>query len=407
MNILFAYSSTSSTFYSGTVLSTNGGTSWTPTSGHLVNAFAVSGTSILAGTDSGVFLSSNNGTNWTSAGLANCNVPALAVSDTNIIAFVDEYSHPYGDNPAFPLGTVTTDSVFSCGMYFSTNNGASWTFVNNGLQSVNVLGISGTNLLAGVEDDSIFLSTNNGTTWKADSGLTPIGTYGVVSANAFAVSGMNTFAGATCGVFLSTNDGKSWTRVDSGLVPFNNADISANALAVYGTNIFAVISGAANGVFLSTNNGTSWIDESSGLTKTITSIAVCDTDLFIGVSYDELNQYNQPIEVCGILRRSLSEMITAVRENEINAPMQFSLSQNYPNPFNPTTVVSYQLPANGLVTLKVYDVLGRPVKTLVDERQNAGSHSVIFNGSSLPSGVYFYRLEAASYHDTKKLLLLK
>ncbi|OYV84749.1 MAG: hypothetical protein B7Z63_06465 [Ignavibacteriae bacterium 37-53-5] len=88
-------------------------------------------------------------------------------------------------------------------------------------------------------------------------------------------------------------------------------------------------------------------------------------------------------------------------------PKAFSLSQNYPNPFNPSAIISYQLPTNSFVTLKLYDVLGKEVETLVNERQSAGSYSVRFNGVNLPSGVYFYRLEAGSYHDTKKFLLLK
>ena len=94
-------------------------------------------------------------------------------------------------------------------------------------------------------------------------------------------------------------------------------------------------------------------------------------------------------------------------EKVSSAPTTFRLEQNYPNPFNPTTAISYQLSAVSHVTLKVYDVLGREVTTLVHQRQNPGSYTVTFDASRLSSGVYFYRLEAGSYHDTKKLLLLK
>lgn len=94
--------------------------------------------------------------------------------------------------------------------------------------------------------------------------------------------------------------------------------------------------------------------------------------------------------------------------NEPNAPASnFELSQNFPNPFNPTTVISYRLPIYGFVTLKVYDVLGREVQTLVNERQNIGNHSVTFKAFNLASGVYFYRLQAGSYSQTRKLVLLK
>ena len=98
---------------------------------------------------------------------------------------------------------------------------------------------------------------------------------------------------------------------------------------------------------------------------------------------------------------------TGVRNTIAVRPMQFRVDQNYPNPFNPSTTITYQLPTNAFVNLRVYDVLGREVETLVNERQNAGDHSVTFNAGNLPSGVYFYRLQAGNYSATKKLLLLK
>src|SRR5208283_4578127 len=88
-------------------------------------------------------------------------------------------------------------------------------------------------------------------------------------------------------------------------------------------------------------------------------------------------------------------------------PSMFELYQNYPNPFNPTTSISYQLPANTLVTLKVYDVLGRLVRTLVNDLQTAGTHSVTFDAGGLSSGVYFYHLKSGSFSAVKKLVLLK
>lgn len=92
---------------------------------------------------------------------------------------------------------------------------------------------------------------------------------------------------------------------------------------------------------------------------------------------------------------------------EINVPTIFSLSQNYPNPFNPTTKIKYQLPEISKVKLTIYDVLGREIKTLVNEEKPAGSYEVEFGGTGLPSGVYFYRIEAGSFSDTKKFILMK
>jgi len=94
--------------------------------------------------------------------------------------------------------------------------------------------------------------------------------------------------------------------------------------------------------------------------------------------------------------------------NEGNAIVKnYSLSQNYPNPFNPSTVIQYQIPQSGKVTLIIYDMLGREVRTLVNEFQQNGIHTVTFDALHLSSGVYFYRIQSGSFIETKKMLLLK
>ncbi len=97
--------------------------------------------------------------------------------------------------------------------------------------------------------------------------------------------------------------------------------------------------------------------------------------------------------------------ISSVDNN--NVPTKYYLSQNYPNPFNPSTLIKYQLPVSDNVTLKVYDVLGNEITTLVNEFKPAGSYSISFDASKLSSGIYFYRLQAGNYVETKKMLLLK
>jgi len=102
------------------------------------------------------------------------------------------------------------------------------------------------------------------------------------------------------------------------------------------------------------------------------------------------------------------DLIAVDVENEVeNLPAEFSLNQNYPNPFNPLTNISWQSPTSGWQTLKIYDVLGNEIATLVDEYRNAGYYELEFDASNLPSGIYFYKLNTGNYTDTKKLILLK
>ncbi len=98
--------------------------------------------------------------------------------------------------------------------------------------------------------------------------------------------------------------------------------------------------------------------------------------------------------------------VTSVEQEEV-LPTTFELKQNYPNPFNPSTAISYRLSAFSKVTLKIYDILGRDVATLVNEEKSAGSYTVDFDASKLVSGIYFYRLQAGNYTDSKKMLLIK
>ena len=88
-------------------------------------------------------------------------------------------------------------------------------------------------------------------------------------------------------------------------------------------------------------------------------------------------------------------------------PKEFKLEQNFPNPFNPTTTIQYQLPAEARVTLKVYDILGSEVATLVNEVQEAGYKEVQFNGSNYASGMYIYRLTSGNFSSIKKMMLVK
>lgn len=126
------------------------------------------------------------------------------------------------------------------------------------------------------------------------------------------------------------------------------------------------------------------VDGSSGCTLTSTSTASTRPNL------------------CMIINTT-----TGVNPVGTSTPQDYTLSQNYPNPFNPTTKINFALPKQGLVSLKIYDILGREVKTLINEVKSAGNYTVDFNASEYSSGVYFYKLESNGFSDIKKMMLIK
>ena len=101
------------------------------------------------------------------------------------------------------------------------------------------------------------------------------------------------------------------------------------------------------------------------------------------------------------------ELENIAAANQESVITETNLFDNYPNPFNPTTTINYQLPENGYVTIKVYDLLGKEMATLVNENKSAGYHRVNFDASKLTSGVYVYTIQAGNYFESKKMLLTK
>ena len=96
-----------------------------------------------------------------------------------------------------------------------------------------------------------------------------------------------------------------------------------------------------------------------------------------------------------------------VTDKPSKLPFSYKLNQNFPNPFNPSTTINYSIPKESIVTLKIYNILGQEVKTLVSESKAPGNYNVRFNASELSSGVYFYSLKAGNYYQVKKMMLLK
>jgi len=155
-----------------------------------------------------------------------------------------------------------------------------------------------------------------------------------------------------------------------------------------------VINGTGN---QSNDNGISWmpVDE-NGLVSSINSTIQFTTN------YALINTFG-----IGIYRRNISEVTTIEQDLFESFPEFLSLKQNYPNPFNPNTKISLQSPIGSHQTLKIYDVLGNEVATLVNEYKPAGSYEVDFDANELSSVVYFYKLQAGDFVETKKMILLR
>ena len=107
------------------------------------------------------------------------------------------------------------------------------------------------------------------------------------------------------------------------------------------------------------------------------------------------------------LYRTTNGGFTNVGNQNNLSPRIYKLNQNYPNPFNPLSTIGYQIPKSGFISIKVYNILGREVATLVNEEKPAGTYEVHFNGENFSSGIYFYKLKAGNYSSIKKMVLIK
>jgi Secretion system C-terminal sorting domain len=116
--------------------------------------------------------------------------------------------------------------------------------------------------------------------------------------------------------------------------------------------------------------------------------------------------YDALPNIPSIIKSETTGIVTGI-ENQTTVPATFYLSQNYPNPFNPVTIISYQIPNNNFVSLKIYNALGSEVATLVNQEKPAGNYKVEFNAADLASGIYYYKLSAGSFSEVKKMVLIK
>jgi len=265
-------------------------------------------------------------------------------------------------------GGVNWDST---GLYVPSGSLAGW---NNAIFGL------GTYLYFGTNGTSLYVSSNNGTTWFTQT--TP-------AVNQYAIWFNNASVGLAGGanLYVTTNGGSNWATM--------TAPGTGNISGICGTGNEWWFTRQATSVYYTSNNGTNWTTQYTApagsfyhLTK-----ARSGSTLWGVRSNGGISRYGTPI--------------TGVNNISSTVPENYSLSQNYPNPFNPVTKINFALPKAGYVTLKVYDVLGREVTTLVNGNYNAGTYTVDFNAANLASGMYFYKLEVNGFSSVKKMMLIK
>ena len=348
-------------------LTSNKGINWTQISSADTNIDILSivmlNSKILAGTWNGFFLSTDAGTTWNVA------------TPTGIPMDIAIWSVEMIDSTLF---AGTTGKI-----YKSLDYGNTWTEVNSGIPAearITSIVASGNAIFASSASNGIFKTTNGGANWtEINSGLinTRISQLTVIGTKLLAV----TFDG----VFISDNDGMNWAADNSGLE-------NVNCFVVVNDRLFAGTDD--NGVHLSIDSGVTWTSFNSGIPANtrIWSLAVSSDSIFAGTS--------SGVWVTG------SPIVVKV-DREISIPLTFTLKQNFPNPFNPSTNISFSIPSKSFVSLKIFDLLGREVATIVSEEISAGYYTREWNATNMPSGIYFYRIQAGSFTGTKKLILLK
>lgn len=454
------FASSDSTIYlagwlQGVFKSTNGGVSWIEINNGLNNLLTLSiyyyNAKIFVGLqEGGVFLSTDYGSSWIekNSGLAVSNVVTLYSDGIDLFAGTNKqgifYSSDYGNNwmvinqgitfgaGGYPgiSGIIKRDNkVMICtygqGFLISTDNGLSWTTSNAGLSNMYNISMTANDLylFVGSAEAGIFRSEDDGQNWvQMNNGLSNLYIESLHSSDSIL------FAGTDDGVFRSTNYGENWESMNTGIFPVGRVF----ALASNEEYTFASVSGY---LFRSQDYGENWeqIGNSIGLPV---SIRVIGSNIICGILFGEdlavsndngetWHFINQGIiasavwsisnnnlylfagtDIAGVWRINISEIITSVEQNPTQ-PTEFILGQNYPNPFNTATAIQFSIPQRGNIVLKVYDILGNEVSTLVNEEKAQGVYTINFDANNLASGLYLYRIQAGSFIDTKKMILLK
>ena len=306
----------------------------------------------------------------------------------------------------------------------TTNGGVSSAtiFYNQVLYGCDINPANDNIIYAGVED-YIYKSTNRGNSWVVVSNLTDLN--GFVKINPLRTNDI--FTAGTSSMFLSTNGGSNFFALN--IPPFKEIAFNEIDSSIYGITSSSVYKSINHGlnwahivslplintielnpdvpniVYIGTENKV-YRSINGGLTFNHSNLTLPTSNKIRGISKDAGS--GDTIYICtdkGIFK--VWDLMTGLNTNTNIVPDEFKLYQNFPNPFNPVTKISYDIPKSGIVSLKVYDVLGNEVATLVDGFIPAGKYDYDFNASDLSSGVYYYKLMADDYTATKKMILLK
>lgn len=338
--------------------------------GHGTEVFAIVGVN-------GIYSSSDDGVTWSSKS-------AISFSGGAVLSLVSDGNTLYA--------VSNRNAVFK-----SENNGSSWNQININYTQAQVLGydfaaVDNTMVFCAVNLGS-FISTDGGTNWTLKNPPIFMG-----SVHAF----NNEIFGSTYGMYKLTG-GTNWTSISSGFPSGLGITASTRSTVSVGNKIFtyyADVITQSGKIFASDNNGNSWHEVGNNLP----SMPASSLNDFLAATPQYLYFYNS--NSMSVYRYPI-QGTTAIENNDIIIPQEFTLSQNYPNPFNPSTKISFSLPSSSNVSLKVFNTIGQEVSELVNGNLEPGNYSVDFNASKLSSGIYFYRLSAGSFSNTKKFILLK
>jgi hypothetical protein len=364
---------------------TNYGDNWSlvntcPTNSELI-CFEVKDSLIFLGTDTGLFKSTNYGNNWNFIN----SLPYTVMSLT------------YANNFLF--------AGIANGIYRSPDYGITWELVNYGLPlyypEAFSLAFPNGNLFAGVESilptfyNRLYKSTNFGNSWFV-SGPDTINHrfYNIYTNNDLIITGTE------IGFFLSSNAGANWRFLNGATGTSGLYGISTSG----NKNIF--ISSWVYGFFVSNDSGYNWVQRNEGLNSLrITTSYKFGNYLFLGTNPSGYNP--------AIFRRPVNELVY-VKTISTEIPPDYKLFQNYPNPFNLTTIIKFCISGNkkwktenGNISLKVFNVLGKEIATLINEKLQPGTYEVNFNGNNLSSGIYFYKIQSGDFVQVKRMVLIK